>query len=199
MKHTLLRWHKGIGDALLCNGLVRTLVERGHNLALPFHAHNRDTIAAMFADIHPAVVLAEDVNYEDEIVIGYEGRRFLPDRFDESFYQQADVSFLLKWHKFSLPHQLFGEYQAPERFIHDDPARGFVIPIQDGYRPDPSQPFLSHLPYLLAAKEIHCINSCFAILADLMNARGKKFLHLYARWGEVPVMGRKWKYLYDPQ
>jgi hypothetical protein len=209
---TLLRLHLGLGDFLLCNGLVRTLIERGHKLLLPCYPHNEASVGAMFADLGDAVEIALTATHEnlfpewkgDSINLGDYGQGFGRERFDESFYQQAGVPFLAKWERFKIP----GEEPLVWRervVIHDDPERGFSIPLS-GYRfpsinhankQDPPVPISEHRRLLSEAKEIHCINSCFAILADLINAPGKKYLHRYARpdGGALPIFGREWTIL----
>lgn len=132
-----------------------------------------------------------------------ENNDFDPLRFDESFYRQAGVPFLAKWEKFNVcegSHRLV-PLGAP--FIHDDPSRGFVIPM-DGFRPDSKMDanILSWIPHMRTAAEIHCINSCFAILADLIcnHPDDKLFLHHYARLdgGALPIFGREWTILDKP-
>lgn len=210
VKRTLLRWHLGMGDALLCNGLVRVLVERGHHLVLPCWEKNLTAVMAMFADLDDdqATISYRAVQYADyrtsedeEINLGHYGRHFDEHRFDESFYLQAGVPFLEKWMEFEVPFG-FGHSNAAV-FLHDDPKRLmniYGLDDADTYLPEPSKPFWSHLPALMAAKEIHCINSCFAILADLIDAPGKKFLHRYARpdGGALPIFGREWTILDKP-
>lgn len=212
MKRTILRWHLGLGDALLCNGLVRVLVQRGYNLLLPAYGYNAESVRQMFADLGDAVEVDTsgplqylDVRHFEHvaqvIILGHEGKDFDPDRWDESFYRQAEVPFLDKWEKFELPYMMPPAHAPELYFLHDDPVRRFIIPCSDEssvYRPDPTQPFWSHLPYLKAAAQIHCISSCFAILADLLpNLFAKRILHRYARpdGGALPIFGRQWTIL----
>lgn len=175
------------------------------------------SVVAMFTDLYPRVITeshAEEGRPPDEVLnLGHYAVERGTDTFDESrfdaeFYRQAGVPFLAKWEKFSIPitavSALEGEWGykpvALPRFIHDDAARGFVIPL-GGYRPDKTRgTVFSHCPELMGAEEIHCISSSFAILADLMDTPGKKFLHKYARpdGGALPVLGRGWTILDKP-
>lgn len=206
MNRTLLRWHLGLGDALICNGLVRVLVERGLALTLPSKPHNEPSVRAMFSDLGDAVevlpVLDDDyINpHSDELRLGYFGDNFDPRRWDESFYHQAGVPFLAKWQKFKLPNEVYDIQRNEGRvFIHDDAERGFVINME-GYRPLKKGTIFEHLPVLECGctEEIHCINSCFAILADLIKAPGKKYLHYYARPTDLPIFGEHWTVLQNP-
>lgn len=208
MKRLLLNGHTGLGDHLLCNGLVRVLVERGNQVIIPCKQHNEMSVAAMFADLYPRVITeshAEDGRPADEVLnLGYYAAEHETDTFDESrfdaeFYRQAGVPFLAKWEKFETP-TIAGGLRS-KRFVHDDPSRGFIINLE-GTRPDATKPspITDYVEMLILAEEIHCINSSFAILADLINAPGKKFLHKYARpdGGALPIFGRAWTVLDKP-
>lgn len=208
LKRTLLRWHLGLGDALLCNGLVRVLVERGHHLTLPCWPHNEASVRAMFSELEDKVYvdtqMPEYLEHatKDVISLGHYGKDFDRSRWDESFYRQAGVPFLAKWEKFKLPTgalNVYGFPRYPAVFVHDDHSRGFVIPTK-GYRPVQTASILDH-GYIIQADEIHCINSSFAILADMLpGCKGKRYLHKYARpdGGALPIFGREWTILDKP-
>lgn len=200
-----------MGDALICNGLVRTLIDRGHQLIIPCWTRNEPSVKAMFHDLiengsvevigslDPDLTFA---NWEPQIKLGQYGVDFDPKRWDESFYRQANVPFSRKWDAFSLGRGYDRISIPPEithRFVHDDEDRGFNIPLE-GTRPTKNCPILFWAIQLPCFAEIHCINSCFAILADLIDAPGQKFLHRYARpdGGALPVFGREWTILDAP-
>lgn len=205
----LVRWHLGAGDALLCCGLVRALVHKGARLILPCWERNRPSIEILFADlIKREQVTLFSVTTDDyaspcvnEIRLGYYGEGFDATRFDWSFYNQAGVAFLDKWEMFEVggafPKAPFNKH--PERFVHDDYARGFNIPL-DGLRPTGYPTIFDYTHLLREAREIHCINSSFAIYVDLMGLKKPLYLHRYARpdGGSMPVLGRNWKVLDQP-
>lgn len=215
MNAIYLNIHLGLGDALICNGLVRCLLEEHGIIFLPHWSRNRESLRAMLFDIieDGRVKLIEvDSTGEpkeqallvgvNQMNLGYHGKDFDKSRWDESFYRQAEVPFLLKWGAFDLPTSLSlnpSIHDVP-KFIHDDEKRGFNIPLE-GHRPTPVlKCIFDHVHELMAAKEIHCINSSFAILADLINAPGERFLHRYARpdGGALPIFGQHWTILDRP-
>lgn len=212
MKRTLLHWHLGMGDALLCCGLVRSLVEdRKLNLLLPCWQGNEASIAQMFADLVPFVetfAVNPDGHYDfqgadSHIRIGNKGLNFEPEHFDRSFYAQAGVPFNDKWQRFKIGAEPPYSPTECEILIHDDPERGFDISGVAGYRPERQRTiFNAYYSALHDAKEIHCINSSVAILADLINTpnASKRFLHRYARpdGGALPIFGREWTILDKP-
>lgn len=218
MKRTLLRWNLGLGDALLCNGLVRTLVDRGHEITLPCYRHNLASVEAMFADLpnvivddHGDMLLKDD--YFERLNLGHYAVQYGTDTFDESrfdaeFYRQAGVPFLDKWEKFSVPNlpdiRLHGWSHLDEHekiIIHDDAERGFRIPME-GYRLPRTSNLFDHYQLMMLAHEIHCINSCVAIWADMIcdYPDTKLVLHRYARpdGGALPIFGRTWTVYHEP-
>lgn len=203
MKRLLLRSHLGLGDHLLCNGLVRTLVQRGHEIDVPCYPHNAESVSIMFSDLAERVrVITVDNDTQlrnlegPSIDIGHYGKGFDPYRFDESFYRQGGVPFLNKWTAFHCP-MVVPHVRLP-RFVHDDTERGFIIPLT-GYRPP--RMALDYLYGKIAfSDEFHGINSSMSILADLMEEDRSRTLHRYSRpdGGAMPVWGRGWTILDAP-
>ncbi len=197
---TLLRWHLGLGDALVCNGMVRVLSRSNDSIVVPCWEHNLHSVQAMFADLpNVDTMVVEDDKYENpckkEICLGFYGKDFDRNLWDRSFYRQAGLPQTMQWSAFDIPEGLKVEPVPIECFIHDDPARGFVI-RKTGFRPDKRRlTVFDYLPELMGAKEVHCIDSCFAILADLMGAPGELWSHQYCRDGAPPTYARKWAIL----
>jgi hypothetical protein len=126
--------------------------------------------------------------------------------FMKSFYAHAGVEYSAR-RLSPIPEvwPLVPQIQVRERFLngrriflHDDPARGFVIrrtQISKGFVLSPAaqmnQSILRYAAYLIAADEINCIDSGFFWLADSLPVRGKLFLHKYPRWQ------RPWDFRYE--
>lgn len=189
-----------MGDALICNGLVRTLVERGHEVTLPCYRRNIESVTVMFADL-PEVIVVDHADmllksdYFTPLYLGHYAVEAGTDTFDESrfdaeFYRQAGVPFLHKWEKFRLP-SLPKFPAAPVPFVHDDPSRGFNIPVE-GYRPLHKGTIFDNMHELLAATEVHCIDSCFSALADLLRLTVPLFLYQSLRPGATQIYGQHW-------
>ena len=136
--------------------------------------------------------------------------------FSRSFYKHLDVPYEARWDKSPLMEawksveQIHpGEAYKPGRkkiFLHDDPARGFVIrklvSRAEAFIPDFSnweQSILRYIALLLDADEIHVIDSVFFHLANTFALTAKLFLHQYPRWPR-PIGFRypsrlNWKYV----
>jgi hypothetical protein len=205
MKPLFLDWNLGLGDAIICNGLVRHLAEaevpyRVREIIVPCWEHNLPTVRHMFSDLsNVRVVVAEGdgptisgayevrsigINYHGPIGADPNDRQW-----DEMFYRRAGAPFEAKWSKFSVPRsdsELYPEMVADYALCHDDSLRGFSM--RKGVTDLPVvrvEPRTSRLTdwgnYIHMAAEIHCIDSSFMHLAELMPTTGKLFYHKYAR------------------
>ena len=93
----------GLGDAIICNGLVRTLA-KDRQIVVPCYRHNIPTVRHMFSDL--ANVSVREVvgdaplpeRGEETLSIGmnYHGP-IHSERWDEAFYLRAGVPFDAKW------------------------------------------------------------------------------------------------------
>ena len=117
--------------------------------------------------------------------------------FTRSFYQHANVDYEDRWNKCPIPASSATVTQLPPQFpshrkifMHDDPARGFVIRHlvnrAEAYQPDFSntdQSILRYTELIMAAREIHVIDSAFFHLINSFPfVPGKLYLHQYPRW-----------------
>jgi hypothetical protein len=118
--------------------------------------------------------------------------------FSRSFYKHLDVPYEARWTRCPLleawkdVEQLHLErWPGGSRriFLHDDPARGYVITKRvnrrDAFQPDFSdwnQSVLRYVELLLEADEIHVIDSVFFHLVNTFTPTGKLFVHQYPRW-----------------
>lgn len=153
-KENLLLWHVGLGDALICNGLVRELHNRRGQVTLPVLPKYQKTIEWMFGDL-PGVTLLPLLGFDEltndlglrrrhlhgvvnladynEIAIGllnqqhglWQGGR----TFDRGFYDQAGVPFNHKWSHFGCrrhPDQI-APPREPYVFLHMDASRKYTF------------------------------------------------------------------------
>jgi hypothetical protein len=127
-------------------------------------------------------------------------RRWWPGDPDwqDLFYAHAGLDPELQYTRFLVPRdpareaelvaKMHAQTARPYAFVHDDPARGYVIrdlprdrPV---YRPRPglTDNVLDYLLLIEKAQEVHCIDSSFFCLIDHMGLRrAGLFYHLDAR------------------
>lgn len=192
-----LRWHLGLGDSLICHGLVRVMRERFGSVTIPCKPHNLFSVLWQFRDdpsIH--VIPADDDEADslfktwrgDKLALGYYGKGFDEKRWDVSFYEQACVKVKDRWDKFKVD---VPDWPPPEAcgrvgdltFRHEDPIRGFGIdaPLTiPTVRPYPTNTIFDWMPTISRASRLECIDSCFAILADQIETQATDF-HLYLK------------------
>lgn len=141
--------HLGLGDHIICNGLVRSIVAQEEYKNSLIHLfckeHNCDSVSFMYKDISNLYVLQGDdayVNYwysnkPNLITIGHQ--YYSPSansNFDTAFYKQMGVPFSARWDKFYVSRDLCTEKDLFHKlnltpnnyiFLHDDPTRNLVI------------------------------------------------------------------------
>jgi hypothetical protein len=139
--------HLGLGDHIVCNGLVRELSKDKNNEYYLFsYFHNKESIEFMFRDINNLKVIGvnsddsvrrfiENNNIPDENIhvagVQYKSNWFSGSTsFEESFYLQNNLNLNLKWDSFNVVRDSGRESQLKEIlnisdnsdfiFIHDD-------------------------------------------------------------------------------
>lgn len=200
MKH--LNWHLGLGDSIICSGMAVELAKIHGELEVPAKTENMRSVQSFFHH-HPEIhVVQAGFTPNDSINIGhYLGIPHLQgESFDEWMYRTAGVPFEKRWDACPIE-KAAEEYhrkdmkqfeQAPVVFIHDDLERDFKIdwdriqfpdqfvPVSPKPTPDRAS-ILWFYDFLLIAKQIHVIDSCFLHLVESLPVQADLFLHRYAR------------------
>lgn len=149
----ILYHHLGLGDHIICNGMVRCFAAAYDEVKLFVKKHNAFSVRWLFLDLKNVTLIPviDDIearqqynlfkscnNYE-VMGIGYMGKEWdesgkIP--FDQQFYKQAGICFSQRWDQFHLPrnsHQevLLLTQRCPVNkkyaFVHDDIERGYCI------------------------------------------------------------------------
>lgn len=139
---------------------------------------------------------------DSHICIGYSMPNFgKPVTTEEWFYFQHNIELENKWSKFKANRnkerelQLFDKFDVKEEyiFVHDDnenthPAHRGPKTIKDELlptdiriirvNPELTDNIFDYCLLIEKAKEVHCIESCFAYMTDLLNLNGL-FIHEY--------------------
>lgn len=199
--------HLGLGDHIILNGLVRTLIEDGTTYYLFCKSHNEQSVKFMYRDLPNLKLIVADTDHEVDhflrkihsnniIKIGFEYFNLYSkdEYFDRTFYSQFDLPIQTRWEKFKVDRDLDTELRLFESlgvekgnyiFLQDDLSRGFVINpdfIRDKslpiIKPHRTNTIFDWCTVIENAAEIHCICSSFKQLADNLNLKDVK-LHYH--------------------
>lgn len=190
--------HLGLGDHIICNGLVRYIVKNfGYkNIYLVVKKSNVKNIKRMFVDL-PEVHFYEVEKDSDFTIdnypvlrIGFENAN--PMQFDKSFYDCAKIPFSERWDSWHIKEDKHKEnimksylnIQENYIFVHDKSSTGeYNLNIESSFRqikPDKiacEDSVFDWVPIIAGAKEVHAINSSFVHLIDSIKTNAKLFYH----------------------
>ena len=202
--------HLGLGDYLIVNGLIRSIIKPDQEYILFTNRNYKESVTFMFRDIqnltfqvipqlfynrYTIMPYIRNMDY-NLIVIGYD--KLDPSiPFEKSFYKQFNVPFENKWDKFYVERDLerektfFDSFNIKKEyaFIHEDIKRNqiikrkFIDPNLDiiEAKPGLTDNIFDYCSIIENAKEVHCIESSFMFLADYVSTNGKLFTHRYAK------------------
>lgn len=200
--------HLGLGDHVINNGLIRTIIDPEKEYRMFVFERNMESVRFMYRDIQnldfipvnswkdpdkyfaiKGIVEHDIIRIKYNIGCGLE--------FDHYFYESMAVPFTYRWSQFYCERDLdrekalfksFGIKEKEYVFIHDDSQRGFNIdeshiinkdlPI---IRPDPSLTgnIFDYCYLMNFSAESHFIDSCFRLVYDSFALRGSNiFYHL---------------------
>ena len=199
--HIYIYHHLGLGDHISCHGIVRYYCEQYKKVSIfakPKYANN---INYMYNDIQnleiipaddPEVIAYIETNKLSNVL--YVGFRLNPeDNFVAQFYKMANVPIEYEYTKFYINRdltrekKLFDSLQIKEYeyiFAHDESIKNSELITKQGLPiiiPNHGD-FFDWIYTILHAKEIHCIDSSFVCLADLLDTKDIPiFNHRYAK------------------
>jgi hypothetical protein len=150
MREAFFMPHLGLGDHIICNGILRKLRETYDVVHMPVKAHNLHSVQDMVRDDTGIELISvagdpEAVRYlnmfkthvEKVVGVGHFGSDFLMESksFDESFYKQAALTHDDRWNAFyycrdeQKESALLQAADLPEKyiFVHDDKNRNYEI------------------------------------------------------------------------
>lgn len=211
--------HLGLGDHIICQGMVNKIASLYDKFFIISKPHNASSVLHMCRDINNLnnviIEIAKDDTEArqtssrlggDKINVGVfgEGWHFRRNGFDEVFYEQwgMNISESFNWEaRDGDQGEVVLRKLYPERdfcFVHDDPSRGYHINPQTDLpivrNTIQSQTVFDYLPLLREAKEIHCMDSSFALMIDRSNITENLFIHRDVRKSNgIPTYQKKWK------
>lgn len=199
-----IAWHLGLGDAIACAAIVAKLATENDVVEIPCWKHNEVSIKSFFVNYPNVKITTINIGEDKEwaknadIKLGvYDVKNWKyhtthpHEDFVQWFYRQARMDMNEK-DKYCPIKKYAEQYfivknKIPLQFIHDDQSRNFYIEkhlVSDinTYKPENNgQGILIHIGHIMAATEIHCIDSSFLHLVECLPTTGKLFYHKYAR------------------
>lgn len=199
----------GLGDMILCNGLVRNICKKFNKVATFVKPEYYSSIAFMYRDLlNLEVIPIPETNIdeyllkvpvENKITIGFHNIEKLLSmyRFDECFYRQVGLNFQRRWSDFYLnrdkkrEEEIMAHFKLKKNeyiFIHDDRGRGYnlqpgLLPTNiQHFRPDIAiKNIFDYCTVIENAKEVHVMDSSFKHIVDSLDMENSLFYHIYVR------------------
>lgn len=196
MKSIFIHHHLGLGDHIICNGLVRQLLQREspNFVYLPVRKRNMGTVTQMYCDEKRIVCIP---------VVGDEDAQSLPQRsmcsasyrigfertkpnWDVSFYEFTNIPFDYRWSGFKTCRDINREASLKQRLgitdgerfilVHNQGSDGvYDIDVNTSARIIRVEPITNSLldwcGLIEQAEEVHCIDSSFIHLAQSFSVK----------------------------
>lgn len=197
--------HMGLGDHLICNGLVRNLIKSDKQHMMFVKPHNVGSVSFMYRDVlNLSFISCDDagaINFLNQYASANRLRLIgfnwvdTNKSFEENFYLQHGISFDEKWNSFrcdrdfQLEQKIYDHYNISEPyvFVHDDdrfqidltrlPKDIRIIRPQIGL----ADTIFAYSALIERANEVHCIESSFAFMVDLTKLNMNFYIHRYSR------------------
>lgn len=207
--------HLGLGDSIICNGLVREVCKQCDLVIMIVDPIYIESVSFMYSDLHNIQFIKAHYNSANSffnesqpknlLVIGDCGMGRVPEglQFDEWFYQCAGVLFEKRWDSFyfSRKDPMFPK-QGEYIFVHDDDRFKITklpthLPIIHA-RDFKTKNIFDYCSLIENATEVHVIESAFLFLADSIPTKGRLFSHRYARQypaNNTPHLKKDWEIL----
>tara|TARA_B100000123_G_C25673048_1_gene402881 strand:+ start:68 stop:808 length:741 start_codon:yes stop_codon:yes gene_type:complete len=206
--------HLGLGDHIVCNGLLNHFSESFSNIYLPVKSRDLDNINYLYKDNNKIKVFkieheteVEDINNfakKNNLTILKVGFKKRKPPFNLSFYEQFDLPYSHSLNKFkitrdedkeaSLFEHLKNTYdvEGPYQVVHNQSSYGKVDLQSNKDLPkifieketDLHKNIFLYLKVIENAEEIHCLDSSFLHLVERVNTNADLFFHNIKKDGQ---------------
>lgn len=196
--------HLGLGDHIICNGLVRNLINPDEKYYMFVKPHNKISVEFMYRDLTNLSFICGDDSFvskfinenniknTDLIILGFEGHPNYS--WDEVFYIQHNIDFKKRWESFSVDrdfnkeeylYQVLNPNNEDFALIHKMGSDGcdrinydIINPnLKKIYVEKHTENIFDYLKLIELSKEIHCIESSFHLLVDSIDLNKNLFFH----------------------
>lgn len=206
--------HLGLGDHIVCNGLLNHFSEFFKEIYLPVKSRDFDNISYLYKN-NPKIILFK-IEHDTEVndissfakshnkkilKVGFKKRK---PPFNKSFYDQFKLPYEISIEKFNferneikeieLLNHLKNIYQVSDKFqlVHNQSSYGRVdlnvnnsLPIITIEKEtDIFKNIFYYSKIIELASEIHCLDSSFLHLVERINTNAKLFFHNIKKEGQ---------------
>lgn len=207
MKDFYLHHHLGLGDHIICNGLVRNLEKKYNKLYLFVKKNNFIIISFMYRDLNNLELISvnddndvyKKISYEKVYRLGFENLPIIINKhkcgWDEAFYIQSQIPFEQRWRSFDVVPDKDSQLCLYEKLNPNDEK--FCLVHSSGsdnierinnnhinsslkrieVSKNHTENIFDYLTLIEKASEIHCIDSSFLHLVDSVNTDATLFFH----------------------
>jgi len=196
--------HLGLGDHIICNGLVRSLIKNNLEYTLFGRPQYLNSVKYMYKDLTNLYFkegcdnsinnFLSTIDSDKQIRIGFQ---YTPDNYswDEYFYAQHNIPFTNRWENFKINRILSGEVDLYNKLNSENSKFALIHSAgSDGkdridyskinpelkiikVSPEHTDNIFNYLGLVYSAEEIHCVESCFNVLVDSLDVDTKLFYH----------------------
>jgi hypothetical protein len=218
MKELIVHHHLGIGDYIICNGLINYLIEKWgiNKIFLVTKLQNFTCIKSLYGlqdkvELLPFESRQYDEHYFSSIMSSKMGVPLLKItakdnlNFDRQFYQSLDINFKISYDYFKIDENSPSSCYLFERLIHHNQ---YALVSQDTSIGKLSPRIITELPVVYVtratesifdwvkiirnAQEIHCVDSSFIHLADRLDISNKRLYYHDFRRGSTFNLRHDW-------
>tara|TARA_B100000965_G_scaffold406806_1_gene448864 strand:- start:6978 stop:7730 length:753 start_codon:yes stop_codon:yes gene_type:complete len=221
-KELIIYHHLGIGDHIVCNGLVNFISEN-HRIHLPVKKKYSEMVQHLYSKNNKVNLFEIEEESEKEQVLQYSennklnilkiGFEKLSGEYNKSFYSQIGLDYKYSYDKFYVPedidkevkifNHLLDKYKIMNNsfiFIHNSSTKGVFklknLPKKDTIYMKQKDDIFNNIFFyrkvIIEAKEIHCVNSSFSTLIERLPTKGKLFFHDIIK-REPVYLSNKWE------
>jgi hypothetical protein len=196
--------HLGLGDHIICNGLVRCLINPDDKYSMFVKEHNKISVEFMYKDLTNLSFIVGDDSFVNKFISenNIEGKDLIICGFtwlancswDEVFYYQHNIDFKERWKSFNVERDFnledyLYDFLNPNNedfaLIHKIGSDGLDRLNYDRINPNLKKIYVEkhtenifdYLKLIEMAKEIHCVESSFHLLVDSIDLNKNLFFH----------------------
>ncbi len=208
-KTIVIHHHLGLGDIIICNGLVNYLSGKFEKIILPIYENYYEQVCYLYIE-NPKIEVIQIQN-DSEIYNRFKKNQVLRigfeknfGKFNTSFYKQLNIPYSVSFNFFQLPrddkkeselmNHLMQVYKIEKnyRLVHRSSSYGQVnLQIDDSlptiYIEKDSDIFNNIFLYaklIEGAQEIHCIDSSILHLVERVPTKASLFFHPIKKDGQ---------------